>query len=151
MTAKFSLHRGLCWDGAGSPALGTVSCGTTTRPLPCEKNPFHPFLQLYKAFWISPNPCALSSWMLSHCTCKKHRQCCSGVRFSTASPEIFYQETVSPPWHACVIFLYLMNTVTTAHFIQDAALTVHKKMMFSIQGHQGKKLSLWNKGVFLQC
>lgn len=71
-----SVQRSLLRLLAGSPVLGTVSCGTTTHPLPCEKNhnPFHPFLQLYKFFWIPPDPCAPSSFMLSHCTHSKLRQ-----------------------------------------------------------------------------
>lgn len=145
-----SVQRSLLRLLAGSPVLRTVSCGTTTHPLPCEKNT--------TLSTLSCSFTSFSEYLLIHVhpalSCchivliANSGSCCSGVRFSTAFHEIFYQETVSPPWHARVTFPYPMNTVTTAHFIQDAALTVLKKLTFSIQGHQGKKLSLEKKESF---
>lgn len=129
------------------------SC-TTTHCLPCGKTPFHSFLQLYKSAWIPPDPCAPSSWTLSHCTHSKQAlsigSCCSGVRFSSAYHEIFYRETVSPPWHIWVTFPYLMNTVTTAHF-RMLPLQYVRSWCSVFKDTKEGNFRFIKKGVFPQC
>lgn len=67
------------------------------------KNPLQPFLQLYKSAWIPPDPCAPSSWMLSHCTHSKQAldtgSCCSG--FSCLSWDLFSRDCKSTLTHLC--------------------------------------------------